>query len=62
MIQALKIMFEAAAIAVVTGFMISLLIQLLSRFVQLRRSGDMDDSAKIALAVAAAIRQRGQMK
>ncbi len=58
MIQALQIMFVAVVITAVTGFLISLLIQVLSSAVGVRRAAVSDDSEKIALAVALAIRQR----
>ena len=59
MLQAIQIMFLAVAISVVTGFLISLLIQVLCRIVAaLGASGRKDDdSALVALSIALALEQ-----
>ena len=60
MLQAIQIMLAAVAIAVATGFLISLLIQFLCWVVGLRRTGEADDAAAVALAVAVALRRKRQ--
>ncbi len=59
MLQAIQIMFMAVAISIVTGFLISLLIQVLCRVVAaLGASGQQeDDGAATALAIALALNQ-----
>ena len=63
MIQALQIMSAAAVIAAITGFMISLLIQVLCRVIREKAPAKAeDDGALIALAIAAALRQSGKLE
>ena len=62
MLQALQIMSMAAVIAVVTSFLISLLIQLLCRIVRMGTAKPAeDDGARIALAIAVALKQREKL-
>lgn len=59
MLQAIQIMFMAVAISIVTGFLISLLIQVLCRIVAaLGASGQKDDDGALAaLSIVLAMEQ-----
>lgn len=58
MLEALQVMGIATIIATVTGFLISLLIQVLTRIVRPRPTAPDFDAERIAVAIAVAVRRK----